>query len=1628
MVNPILQENNQEEVNSILSEEEVRKAKLSKNRAFAATVASDSATPMAEYLKMLEESDRGEFQSYISVKNRVDNAYQEDLTEVFNQDIQDPSNNPEDLAEEALVIADMVERGQPIEEAAYEKPLNRYAVEGNPERVAAYRRLKKEKVSKDQLLLRIIDNEVAASTGQISELIPQLIDTMLPGAVAQLTGAVNDVIPEDYPRKWYQDKLAGSAVYSFVDYLETLPFEKQISKMEELVDSVRKGAGVALSQKTDIPGTNVELPTFGTDITGNQLQNDFDKVMMLEFVREAMLQNNLGETDKLSLAMMNIASVLDVPGLGLLSKGAASLTTKSAKNIRDRYLVAREKKRVETVSDLNPKQGSTIDTEILKDVTGNVTETTGKTKQDVLMGIHPTVEMEGKSYGVNTVQLQEAVAELQNRAQKAIDVPPNTLVVPDETVKKNIKEIQDTLENVADVVPHTGYTTVARNPDNNNIAYKARYGQLDGGFETLEEAEEAVQALSPYLRKKGVADVMPGTSIAFKSRATDEVVDYDEAIHKGMEGEFFVQVQGEQKLRWAQAEPFKEDDILQQGQILKWFGTPSDQFGESIYNPATLVVERAGVIRKNLESVIEPYAKLGNKGQLKVNSALQKGDAEGRVLREEELIHDYAMSFKEREAYYSARVAEDTIYTINNRQTREDLIGEGFVNSYPVRGEDGTLLFDGAVKKIELANAVGLLDDGFGVKIVKPGDAPISFFGTEALDPTTMTSLTLTQQNISDIYAKGGFIGRLKHQFEAPNNELYDVVIVSDPKKLRDLPQNVLPYREGHIKRINSDPFYIMEKRSGRKNGKPYEYEAVVRTATSQRKAKQWIKQESTKRGLISPEDTFSVKIDENVISKKDIEGDVAEFTNPSTAMWYQPRGERLRRTDGTDTPIKDSLESISRSMAGTANYVSHADTLNVLKERHFQSFKDLYTKDPSSGDFSFTLRTGALSGREKQANLLWEYLGDLQSSITATDRLWNRAMAGLANTFSQAPVIGDVAAKIALDGGTKINPLQLASGATFLFGVAARPTRQAFLNAMTINHLQGVDPLLVGRSMAESNLMMQSLGVTGNPKMKALEAPIMAQAKVLGYSADEWKIIVNEFKKSGKIEKVDSHVFVEDLALQNTFKGIPKSAMGQLARAGANLGRISAKGLKGAGFTPGEIYNQMAAWNFARKRWEKLNKGKKWNNSQNSIDQVASMATNYSIDLTKSGVPLYNRTALKIPAQFLSFQHKALLNLMPNVPGLNKFYRGNLQVTQKLDRTDPAYKRSIKALTGLRARYIAGAAAAFGAEGLGVDEWWDQMKIKHDITHDDSSLDRFITKGYVGMLFGKSLQLAFQDEKAPESNFSKDTSIHAVLGEIPGAILLAEDSLKEVLLGPAGDILPGFLDAISRASIYTQATPRQERDIEWLTESGGIIGSSFGMFSDWVKVNAAYAHEKMTGEFRDINGAEEKVGFETTKAEQFLKKWFGIKTLSSQEYYDRWVIPQNELKDEARKAAKDYVVLFRNVMGDEGLSEEQKFSKIEKINTYMREGNAQFGMYFDEAAKRAMLDTGKNEEWFVRWSLTNFRLDQDGMSPEAIAEMKAQVQSSKLMDEETKADMLNLIDSTVKDIRAAENLRVEGI
>ena len=725
----------------------------------------------------------------------------------------------------------------------------------------------------------------------------------------------------------------------------------------------------------------------------------------------------------------------------------------------------------------------------------------------------------------------------------------------------------------------------------------------------------------------------------------DEVLDELNAIddaEKGLKTGWLVEQPINRTLDYSIVGKYSDDDINSAARFA--MGDWALSTSSELYTQRVVGINQGSRYQKLLTNFVRPsIEKLGKAEMVALNDALVIGDKEGKLFSSHELAGQ-GLSLNARDAYYKVRALRDVMWQIRNDVAVKSMTRRGFVqlNTGLKFDDNGNQLFGKPTTPKE-GSFVYLGDTGSMQRMSKEFREEATLQGYvfyEAAEPVLID-------------------GKYRKTFGFKVGSYASQPI-----------DTVIPYRAGEYRRIYSDEYFVKINSNYEVDGVIQEVTTTHRTAATVGDANNYVKalteaQSLHKAGKLTIQDASRLMEPygwrpEEIIAALDsgrfgtdfkvevkynrTDDDYMTEAVGLTSNFSSKRGDKVLSVFGKDTVNTVSpLDSVAAEIGNTAYVASTLEWRESHIQRWFNSFADdlpanVQNMTPDEA-FRYMLNNkGMYVGQSKRlqvAEKVQDYIIAQMNIPTKEEkeylgfmRMISEGIEGGSGTSKPVMKIGAAlratkdyptwARTIAFHSFFAFNPVQF-----FMQGMNA-------FNAVAISPVHGL------RSAKSSAMYAMALFSDQESIWQTVAKTNKLTNLGLGMSEEEFVEVVRAIRRTGLMDGINT----------SSLYGAEVGKYGIMNKLTRNIGDVAA-----TPFNSGEGYSRLVSFDIARREFMETNPGAAWW-TDDSLGKILKRQDDLTQNMTKANVASWQQGWKSIPAQFVQYQVKLMMNVVQSLMG----------------------------------------------------------------------------------------------------------------------------------------------------------------------------------------------------------------------------------------------------------------------------------------------------------------------------------------------------------------------------------------
>lgn len=1044
--------------------------------------------------------------------------------------------------------------------------------------------------------------------------------------------------------------LMGNALESIRQHVEGMDYEQKREALDTVLRVLKPNGGV-FQDGNDLVTMHTLEEIFYKDL----FQEDYDSPGIFSQAVGNLLPFGQKKVAKASAAkgtaiLDNFGSLLDLVGLGQLARGTIRLGTKWLPSSLSKLRKVSPEMAAKTAAD-------SLDDELVR------AKFPGMTKEDVVASFLPSADRALQEGGV------EGMGELVSRQ---LDIRDRLLRISERS-NLSAAERADAFTEIQKV-----YGDVAARPASTlhvnesvftagetSARVEAIFGRTKSKpFTTL---RSATKAKGDEIRQVFGADAVP--DVVWRNPATGKLEDVPKGMAASTKGEFFLRAVDERA--YESAPTAYHSLVLGDKDVANLRFAPSvwkalrgpTIMGRDIGDLLSLAPRQRTEWNKLTAGLTSEIAGLSGKDSSMLSKVLKDGEkvsattGKGKIFTPSEL-KDMGMSQAAQRAYYSYRTATDIMYEVVNRQTRTRMFREGVKDVHGPKGRVGFAQLR--------QNADAIAD-------INPRSNSLAVF-----DAMKGEFIQLDRSAIDRIYKSGGKLARLEQPMLGKGAKEATHVIVDEGSGVRalGLPRQVVTKVDGYYPHMWNGNYVVYGTTAA---GNRFALGLASNEADAKRVVERMQKVNARRAasGKSSRFGEISYDFDRQLSQDLARRGGIQEglYTNMGGPVYGHRNGGDLRNFSKAAGDIQvDPIEALLRGMEIVGTKTTKGELATYMRQKLYTYAKqEGVLKNPAviPASADDLVKTAAKSLQYNKAKAYMDSIDNMlnmEDAVDATVSKFFLEASGIVSRLAGGTEAGRaVASRLATQAARGGDPMSSLMGLLHRTTIASAPIGQGALQASQSLVMLGVSPTNYLKAVRQTGVITMLIGMRtsalhGGSLIPLTSKQFKQEAKLIaataGMTEDEVVKVVDTILESGIVSSVGYHAQMrnairsaaEERALANA-KGLNRAGLGavfgRFARAAdaATFGTLSR-----VGFEAGESLNQIATFLTLYNR----DKAKGIADLASS-DYVRRLVGSVA-ELTGNMIPeagfTYQRGWFKAAMQFVSFQHKMMLLMLPQALG----------------------------------------------------------------------------------------------------------------------------------------------------------------------------------------------------------------------------------------------------------------------------------------------------------------------------------------------------------------------------------------
>lgn len=1043
----------------------------------------------------------------------------------------------------------------------------------------------------------------------------------------------------------------GNALQRLREHISGLSYEDKISALHTVMGILKPNSGV-FADGNDFVTQHVLSEIFYKDIYNEEYEDTTLGAAVIDALpayagagvkaRKAELTGSRANVS-FNQFMDNAGSVFDIIGVGSLAKATISLGTKwLPKSLSRMRKVAPD---MATDSTLRALDDPAV-----------LAKFPGMTKEDIVATFLPSADRAIQEGGV------EGFGSL---ISKQLDIRDRLLRI----AERSNYSAAERADAFAEIQKH--YGDIATAPTStlhlNESVFQAgetgvRIEGIFGRTKTKPFSSLGQAAKAGVDQVKNVFGADAPVELVWRNPATNKIEPIPAGMKASTKGEFFLRATDELAYEAAPTTyhslVFGDKDVANLGvapSLWKALRGPT-LMGRDLSDTLSLAARQRTEWNKLTSGLVADVATLSSSEQRLLSKVLKEGEkinpatGTGKVFTPSELSA-LGMSEAGQRGYYAYRTATDIMYEVTNKQTRTQMLRNGVQDIHGPKGRVGYGQVHGSAT--DVLNTL-----------------PRGTHSVPAWDATSGTFVKLDRKAIDALYGDGGKLAKLEQPMlgKGGNEATHVIMDKAGAVSARALPRQVVTKIEGYYPHMWKGNYVVFGTTS---SGNRVAIGLAANEADAKRAAQRL---EATRvrraaKGKANNFAQFGFDFDRSLSQDLGRRGAMMEglYVNMGGPVYGHRNGGTLRNfSKAAGDILVDPVEALLRGMEIVGTKATKGEVVNLMRQRAYQYAKDAdILRDPrvvpATAD-DLVKRADRVKEYEKAKAYLEtaENFTNVHDSVDAAISRFFESASSLVARLSGSNAIATTLANRAAKGG---DPMGTLMGFLHRTTIASAPVAQAALQSAQSLMMLGVAPKAYAKAVHQTAAVSTLVGLRSNAlhggKYLALtEAQFQSQvskyAKLLGMDQKELVQVVDKIMESGIVSSVGYHTQMrnamrsaaEERMLRNA-KGLNNNPLASLAGRSARwvdaqtFGRLSR-----VGFEAGESVNQIATF------LTLYNRDKAAGVANLASNDYLRKITGSVAELTGNMIPefsfSYQRGWLKAAMQFVSFQHKMMLLLLP--------------------------------------------------------------------------------------------------------------------------------------------------------------------------------------------------------------------------------------------------------------------------------------------------------------------------------------------------------------------------------------------
>lgn len=1044
--------------------------------------------------------------------------------------------------------------------------------------------------------------------------------------------------------------LMGSALQNIRSYVEGLPYDKKKAALDTVLKILKPNAGM-MQDGNDLVTMHTLEEIFYKDL----FQEDYETPGLFGQAAGNLLPFGQKTVSKRTAeygtaAMDNFGGLLDLAGLGSLAKSTIRMGTKWLPKSLTRLRRVSPQMATNTALDA-------LDDDLIR------AKFPGMTKEDVVASFLPSADR----------ALQEGGVEgMGGLVERQLDIRDRLLRISERS-NYSAAERADAFAEIQKYYGDVGVGKTATIHMNESVFtagetaadIQAVFGRTaTKPFSSLRQASKA-----SVDQIKSVFGSDATVELVWRNPATNKLEEIPAGMAPATKGEFFLRAKDSRA--YESAPTTYHGLVLGDKDVANLRFAPSlwkalrgpTIMGKDIGDLLSLAPRQRAEWNKLTAGLTSEIASLSGKDSSMLAKVLKDGEkvatttGKGKVYTPSELA-DMGLSQPAQRAYYGYRTATDIMYEVVNRQTRTRMFRDGLQDIHGPKGRVGF----GATR----TSTEAIQDITTNAKSLPVWDAVKGEF------------VQLDRHGIDALYNSGRKLARLEQPMLGKGASEATHVIIDEGAgtKMLGLPRQVVTKVEGYYPHMWNSNYVVY---GTTKAGNRFALGLAKNEADAKAVVTRMMNVNSrrTAAGKTNRFEQVSYDFDRQLTQDLGRRGGLQEglYQNMGGPVYGHRNGGDLRNFSKAAGDIQvDPIEALLRGMEIVGTKTTKGELATLMRQKLYQYAKrEGVLKDnriiPQSIE---DLKPSAAKSLEyNKAKAYMQSIDNMLNMDDAVDNAVSSFFIGasgiVSRLFGKSAAGRAIASRLATRAAKGGDPTSAIMGFLHRTTIASSPLGQGALQASQSLLMLGISPVNYAKAVAQTSVVGMLIGqrtaaLHGGKLLALTEKQFLKEAggiaKLAGMEEQELVKVVDTILESGIVSSVGYHTQMrnairsaaEERALANA-KGLNKSGIGGLFGRFAREADAQTFGrLSRYGFEAGESVNQIATFLTLYNR----DKAKGIANLASS-DYVRGLVGSVA-ELTGNMIPeagfVYQRGWFKAAMQFVSFQHKMMLLMLPQALG----------------------------------------------------------------------------------------------------------------------------------------------------------------------------------------------------------------------------------------------------------------------------------------------------------------------------------------------------------------------------------------